>query len=109
MVEQVEGLGAELQRDPLIDGRHLGNGAIDIFEAGRHEYVAPRIAKAGSLAQECRRIDVAGWRAVRQITRHARHQEGPVEWFEAAPGVRDRDDRAEGTARLQVDDGRYAP
>ena len=45
MVEEVEGLRAELQGDALGNGGVLGYGKVDILKPGRRQDIPARIAK----------------------------------------------------------------
>src|ERR1035437_6980894 len=109
MVEEVERLRAELQRGPLLDGRSLGDGEIDIFETRRGEDIAAGVTEAGGLPQERRRVQEARGRRFRQGQRHTGHQGWAGERLQTSLAVGDRDNRAERAARLEVDDGRHGP
>src|SRR6516162_3261763 len=45
MVEQIEGFGAELQGEALLDLSHLGDGAVDILEARSGQDIAACVAE----------------------------------------------------------------
>src|SRR5674476_1051853 len=90
MVEQVERLRTELQRGPFLDGRGLGDREIDIFESRRREDVAAGVTEARRLPHERRRIQKARGRRIRQVQRHAGHQEWTVERLQTSLAVGDR-------------------
>src|SRR5260370_27202470 len=100
MIEEVEGLRAELERGPFLDGGGFGDREIDVFESRRRENVAAGIAEAGRLRYECRWVQIARGGGIRQIQRHTGHDRRTIESLQTSLAVGDLNNLADRPPRL---------